>query len=31
MDIVWLTAIAAFFGGCWALIKLLETLRKKEE
>lgn len=30
MDLVWLTAAAVFFGGCWALIKLFETLRKEE-
>lgn len=30
MDIIWLMAAAAFFGGGWALIKLLETLRKEE-
>ena len=30
MDIVWLAAAVAFFGGCWALIKLLDSLKTEE-
>lgn len=30
MDIVWLAAAAAFFGGCWVLIQLLGSLRAEE-
>jgi hypothetical protein len=30
MDIVWLAAAAAFFGGCRALIKLLNSLQSEE-
>jgi hypothetical protein len=30
MDIVWLAAATAFFGGCWALIKFLNSLQSEE-
>lgn len=30
MDLVWLAAAIALFGGCWAVIGLLGSLQSEE-
>lgn len=30
MDIIWLAAAVAFFGGCWGFVKLLDKLQTEE-
>lgn len=30
MDIVWLAAAVAVFGGCWGLIKLFGSLQMED-